>query len=203
MAALSHQTQPDTAPVTSDGLRRNQLALEALIAAASASGVLTFNTRAGAVTLLLDDVRQALGVTYATNALKVLRVNAGETGFELGTTSDSTITTATAGEVLGGNRAVYIAGDGKAYYADRTAATSMLTSGVTTGAAALGAAATIQTTGVMTNGSWTWTGNNPVWLSTTGLLTQTAPTTNFLIQVGTAMGPTKLLIEPRAIAQLT
>lgn len=87
MARLSHQTQPDTAPVTSDGLRRNQIALEAMIAAASAAGVITFNTRSGAVTLLLEDVRQALGVTYATNALKVLRVNSGETGFELATPS--------------------------------------------------------------------------------------------------------------------
>lgn len=87
MGALKHQTPPTAAPVTSDGLRRNQLALEALISAAGAAGVLTFNTRAGAVTLLLEDVRNALGVSYATNALKVLRVNAGETGFELATVS--------------------------------------------------------------------------------------------------------------------
>lgn len=84
-SATRHQIQPETAEVTSDGLRRNQLALEALIEAAGASGVLTFNTRSGVVTLLLEDVRAALGVTYATNALKVLRVNAAETGFELGT----------------------------------------------------------------------------------------------------------------------
>ena len=94
MSRLNHQTQPDIAPVTSDGLRRNQLALEAMIAAASAAGVITFNTRAGAVTLLLEDVRQALGVTYATNALKVLRVNAATTGFELATISSGGYTPA-------------------------------------------------------------------------------------------------------------
>ncbi len=89
MGTLKHQTQPGIIPVTSDGLRRNQLALEALITAAGASGVTTFNSRSGVVTLLLEDVRAALGVTYATNALKVLRVNAGETGFELATASGS------------------------------------------------------------------------------------------------------------------
>ena len=95
MSVFSHQDQPSTAPVTSDGLRRNQLALEALIAAAAAAGVTSFNTRSGVVTLVLEDVRQALGVTYATNALKVLRVNAAQTGFELATVASGGYTYAT------------------------------------------------------------------------------------------------------------
>lgn len=95
MGVLKHQVQPSTVPVTSDGLRRNQIALEAQIVAAGASGVTTFNTRSGAVVLVLEDVRQALGVTYATNALKVLRVNAGETGFELAPPTFPSYTVAT------------------------------------------------------------------------------------------------------------
>lgn len=59
MRTLRHQTQPGTTPVTSDGLRRNQLALEDLIEEASA-GVLTFNTRSGIVTLTAADVGAAL-----------------------------------------------------------------------------------------------------------------------------------------------
>lgn len=87
MGALKHQTPPTTAPVTSDGLRRNQLALEELIEAAGAAGVLTFNTRSGAVVLLTADVITALGFTLAGNPGKVVTVNAGGTALELQTPS--------------------------------------------------------------------------------------------------------------------
>lgn len=204
MSSLKHQTQPNTAPVTSDGLRRNQLALEALIAAAGASGVLTFNTRSGAVTLTLEDVRAALGLTYAGNALKVIRVNAAQTAFELaaaaGGSAASTLT-AVAGEALSGNRAVYIADDGKAYHADKNSATSIRTAGLTTGAVSLGATATIQVEGPYTEVTWSWTGNGVIWLSTTGQLTQTPPTTGYLVKVGVPAGPTQMLIEPQFVAQ--
>ena len=114
MGALKHQTQPGTVPVTSDGLRRNQLALEAMIVAAGAAGVLSFNTRSGTVTLTLEDVRAALGLTYAGNALKVLRVNAAQTAFELATVAaggtllsldggDAAITGAPAYDIEGGS----------------------------------------------------------------------------------------------------
>ncbi len=75
MGALKHQTPPTTVPVTSDGLRRNQLALEALIAASGAAGVLTFNTRSGAVTLLLEDVLTALGYTPVAEGPQMLNLS--------------------------------------------------------------------------------------------------------------------------------
>src|SRR5687768_12251027 len=53
---LRHQQQPVPVPVTSDGLRRLQLALEAQITAAGAAGVTTFNGRSGVVTLLASDL---------------------------------------------------------------------------------------------------------------------------------------------------
>ena len=110
-ATTRHQQVPTTAPVTSDGLRRNQLALEALIAAAAASGVITFNTRSGSVTLLTADVILALGFTLAPNPGKVVTVNAGGTALELqtpaaaggyttATTAVSYTETATSGEKL-------------------------------------------------------------------------------------------------------
>ena len=88
-ATSRHQTPPTTAPVTSDGLRRNQLALEALIAAAGAAGVISFNSRSGAVSLLTADVITALGFTLAGNPGKVVTVNAGATALELQTPAAS------------------------------------------------------------------------------------------------------------------
>lgn len=83
MRSTRHQIQPSINPVTADGLRRNQLAIEELIEAAGASGVLTFNTRSGAVVLLASDVVTALGFTLTGNAGDVVTVNAGGTALEL------------------------------------------------------------------------------------------------------------------------
>jgi hypothetical protein len=109
--------------------------------------------------------------------------------------------TAIAGEALGGHRAVYIAADGKAYYAGPTTH-ARLCSGITTGAASIGTTATIQTDGEIIEPSWSWIDSEVVWLAATGLLTQTVPTTGMAFQVGVPMGPTRLRIEPQIIAQL-
>ena len=96
-ATTRHQLPPSTAPVTSDGLRRNQLALEALIAAAAAAGVITFNTRSGSVTLLTADVILALGFTLAGNPGKVVTVNAGATALELQSPASYTVISTATG----------------------------------------------------------------------------------------------------------
>lgn len=116
--------------------------------------------------------------------------------------SSATTFQAIAGEALSGNRAVFIADDAKVYLSTQASVTSLRTIGLTTGAVALGATATIQTEGVYTEPSWTWSGNRPVWLSTSGLLTQTPPSSGYLFQIGVPVGPTRLLVEPQFIAQL-
>lgn len=63
MVANKHQDQPVLVPVTSDSLRRLQLALEAQIVAAGAAGVSLFNGRSGSVSLTAGDVTTALGFT--------------------------------------------------------------------------------------------------------------------------------------------
>lgn len=111
--------------------------------------------------------------------------------------------TANAGEALSGHRGVYVAADGLAYYADPANETGRLLSGITTGAAALGASASIQTDGAVDEPSWAWTaGGGPVWLGTAGALTQTVPVAGLLIQVGIPMGPTRLRIEPQVVARV-
>jgi hypothetical protein len=148
----------------------------------------------------VDDPKVAAlaSLSWGGAALKVLRVNASENGWEL-VPGDSL--TVTAGQALGGHRAVYIAADGKAYYAAPDA-TSRLTIGITTGAASLSAPVTIQTGGEVDEPSWTWAATGPVWLAASGQLTQILPTTGYLFQVGIPMGPTRLRIEPQLVAQL-
>ena len=201
-ATTRHQLPPSTAPVTSDGLRRNQLALESLIAAAGTAGVLTFNSRSGSVTLLTADVILALGLSLAGNPGKVVTVNAGATALELQppAAASALLFPATAGEAVSGNRAARFEA-GSVYHADQSLASATLTVGVTTGAAALGAGVTVQTEGVMVEPSWAWA-TGPVWLGLTGLLTQTIPTTGVLVRIGTAISATKLRIAPLVIAQL-
>lgn len=110
---------------------------------------------------------------------------------------------ALAGEALSGHRAVYVGDDGLAWYASKASASAVRVAGITTGAASLGAAATIQPEGLLTEPSWTWSGNTPVWLGTAGQLTQSPPTTGYLVQIGVAVGPTSLLIQPHLVARLT
>ena len=73
--------------------------------------------------------------------------------------------------------------------------------GVTTGAASEDATVTIMANGEMTEGSWSWS-PGPVWLGTSGTLTQTPPSSGSVVRVGTALGATTLFVEPRLLAIL-
>lgn len=103
-----------------------------------------------------------------------------------------------AGEVLGGHRVVTIGADGLAYYADN--ATSPVPNGalwVTVGAALAGELVQVVTFGPITEPSWNWIPNRPVFLGTNGMLTQTAPTGpgRFLARVGVARAVDTLHVE--------
>ena len=144
--------------------------------------------------------RLGLVSNQIVDALKSVNTTATGTAAIVATGDDIT---APAGETLGGNRAVYVAADGKAYYADRSTATARFMCGVTVGAAAIGSTATIRIQAVLTDATWSWTTGDIVWLSTTGLLTQVLPATpGYLAQVGVPVGPTRLRIEPQLIAKI-
>lgn len=100
--------------------------------------------------------------------------------------------TVVAAEALGGHRAVTVDG----YYADKdTAGHKFKVLGVTQGAASLGDAAVVTTFGAITNGGWSWTVGSPVFLSTNGHLTQTAPTSGFRTIIGRPTTATTLFID--------
>lgn len=108
--------------------------------------------------------------------------------------------TRTAGEALGGHRAVVIGADGKAYLALPVEPQAMAVFGVTTGAAMAGASVTIQCAGPMTEPTWTWA-PGPVWLGADGVPVQVLPVSGALVQVGVGGGDT-ITIVPRVVARL-
>ena len=50
--------------------------------------------------------------------------------------------------------------------------------------------------GEIADAVWNWTRGSPVFLGVNGFLTQTAPTTGFLLVVGTPTSTTSLMIQP-------
>ena len=50
--------------------------------------------------------------------------------------------------------------------------------------------------GEITDAVWNWTRGSPVFLGVNGFLTQTAPTTGFLLVIGAPTSATNLLIQP-------
>ena len=96
---------------------------------------------------------------------------------------------------LGGNRVARVLG-GLAVYADHaTVADANLVLGITRGAVAAGDLAQIQTAGLMTESSWAWTPDLPVFVGPVGTLTQAAPLTGFNLIVGIAISATALNFE--------
>ncbi|MCE1273815.1 MAG: hypothetical protein LWW75_04725 [Chlorobiales bacterium] len=99
----------------------------------------------------------------------------------------------TAGEALGGHRAVSANSEGLAIYADKDSAP--MVAGITTGAVDEGSVTTIQISSEMHSSAWSFTPGQLVYLSTDGLLTQVPPASGSLVVLGTATGPTSLLIN--------
>lgn len=73
--------------------------------------------------------------------------------------------------------------------------------GMTTGAASAGDPVSIATAGEIVEPTWNWT-PGPVFLGAGGTMTQTAPQSGFLQQIGVASAPTKILIRIGPAIQL-
>jgi hypothetical protein len=105
-----------------------------------------------------------------------------------------TTATAPAGEALGGQRAVYIAA-GEARYASAADDSAAVVAGITTGAVADGDTATYQLSGAMTEPSWNWTPELPVFLGLSGQLTQTPPAAGAIVELGIALTPQTIVVR--------
>lgn len=101
---------------------------------------------------------------------------------------------------LGGHRAVKIEG-GSALYASNDEMSAPLVVGLTLGAVLAGDFAQILFHGEVDEPTWSWN-PGPIFLGLEGQLTQTPPLSGHLIQVGTALSATTLIIDPTFIATL-
>lgn len=102
----------------------------------------------------------------------------------------------TASATLSGHRAVVPDAVGGVIYADSSTLTHRdKTLGITTSAAGIGAAASIRTYGELTEPSWNWALDTPVFVGLTGLLTQTPPTSGFVQRVGFPTATDTLFID--------
>lgn len=112
-----------------------------------------------------------------------------------------TATTETAGEALGGHRIARLDAGGDAVYASNDVpADALSVLGLTLGAAVLGDPIDVQRMGEVTEPSWTWSLDQPVYLGTNGGLTQTAPSAPaaaFQLIVGFPVSATTLFVSLR------
>lgn len=102
--------------------------------------------------------------------------------------------TTIAGEDVAPNRVVYI-NAGKVYLADKDNLTDRdKVIGITKTAAIINNLVDVYTTNTVTNTSWNW---NPgvVYVDTGGAMTQTEPTSGFIVQVGVVVNATTIFID--------
>ena len=108
-----------------------------------------------------------------------------------------------AGENLSGHKAVAVIA-GEAWHADKgTAGHRGLVRGITTGATSSGGTARVQVYGPLLEASWAWTAGLPIFVGSTGTLTQTAPTSGWLQQIAVADSATQIFIDPQPVFVLS
>ena len=143
---------------------------------------------------------QATGATLQTQAPQVLKVVAQGPQGPMGAVGPQgpagtyflSFPTATA---IGGNRIVGLHAGVVVYASADAPTTASNVLGITTSSVAAGLPSTIQSLGLMTEPSWAWTPDKPVFCGLNGALTQTPPTTGFSLIVGLAVSTTQVFIR--------
>lgn len=105
-----------------------------------------------------------------------------------------------AATALSGHRAVVEIDGEWTYMTNDDDAQLHLRPGVTSGAANQGEPATAVIVGRLEESTWSWTTGAPIYVGTNGLLTQTppsAPAAEFLLEVGVALAPTVMFVDPQ------
>lgn len=101
-----------------------------------------------------------------------------------------------AAVAIGGHRAVTQDNAGNLIYADSgfpLYAGRVL--GITTQAVTAGDFCSVQTVGVMTEPSWNWAVDMPIYLAPNGQISQTAPLTGFVLRLGIAIHPQSVFVS--------
>ena len=103
----------------------------------------------------------------------------------------------TAGVDLSGHRAVRLSAGQVVYVSQDKPEDLNEFLGITTGASLQGDEATVRPYGIMDEPSWNWDVTIPIFLGVNGVLTQTPPTSGFLLIVAKALLPTEIFIDPK------
>ena len=107
-----------------------------------------------------------------------------------------------AGENLSALRVVYL-DDGQAFAASATTALAYRLCGVTITAANIGSEVVIQQSGELTDASFNFTTDSPVFLGADGTLTQTPVESGALVAVARVITPTRIYIDLQQPIELT
>lgn len=110
-------------------------------------------------------------------------------------TNDNSVFSGIASEDLGGHRIVVAIGSQIAYADNTIAAHSSIVTGISTQAVLSGATLNVTISGEVSEGSWNWSLDKPIFLTANGLMTQTAPNTGFLLQVGYPTTITSMIVD--------
>ena len=102
-----------------------------------------------------------------------------------------------AGQDVPGHRAVVMSDVGVVLANNSDILHSNLTLGVSTQSATIGNSIKLQTFGSLTEPSWNWSYDNPIWVGPNGTLTQVPPTTGWLCQIATVINPITIFISPK------
>lgn len=101
-----------------------------------------------------------------------------------------------AAEAISALRVVRREADGRVSLADQSSIEDCWAAiGVSENAAGAGAPLNVRTSGVMVDGSWTWTAGAALFLGAAGVITNTAPTSGVLLRIGTALSATAIHID--------
>jgi len=109
----------------------------------------------------------------------------------------------TASAAIGGHRVVVASGADGVLVADPSDITHLhRVIGITEGAAVLGDGIDVRYAGEMTEGSWNWTPDAPVYAGAAGVLTQTPPSGAWLRIVAVAISATRIVVDLREPTRL-
>lgn len=109
--------------------------------------------------------------------------------------ASSLINTYTASTAIGGHIVVYQTDSGIDIASSNSVSHASRVIGVTNSAVEVNSNVPVTLSGELVEPTWAFNSGFPVFLSINGTLTQTPPTVGFILQVGVAISPTKLLIS--------
>lgn len=109
--------------------------------------------------------------------------------------SNSVVGNYLASEAIGGHIVVYQTASGLAIASSNSVVHASRILGLTNSAVASGFSVPVTLSGELTESTWTFTEGLPVYLSVNGTITQSIPSSGFILQMGVAVSPVKILVS--------